>query len=79
MIFFTGVGKSGFIAQKISQTFVSTGSKAVYLNPTDALHGDLGIVSHTDMVVCFSKSGDTDELLRLVPYAKVSPIYPYQC
>ena len=73
VIFFTGVGKSGFIAQKISQTFVSTGSKAVYLNPTDALHGDLGIVSQKDMVVCFSKSGDTDELLRLVPYAKVRP------
>ena len=70
-ILFTGVGKSGFIAQKISQTLVSTGTKAVFLNPTDALHGDLGIVSKHDLVVMFSKSGNTEELIRLVPYAKV--------
>ncbi|KAK9808807.1 hypothetical protein WJX72_004078 [[Myrmecia] bisecta] len=69
-ILFTGVGKSGFIAQKISQTLVSTGTKAVFLNPTDALHGDLGIVCEDDVVVCVSKSGATEELLRLVPYAK---------
>ncbi len=70
-ILFTGVGKSGFIAQKISQTLVSTGTKAVFLNPTDALHGDLGIVSKEDLVVLFSKSGNTEELIRLVPFAKV--------
>lgn len=70
-ILFTGVGKSGFIAQKISQTLVSTGTKAVFLNPTDALHGDLGIVSKDDLVVLFSKSGNTEELIRLVPFAKV--------
>lgn len=71
-ILFTGVGKSGFIAQKISQTLISTGTKAMYLNPTDALHGDLGIVRKEDLVVLFSKSGNTEELVRLVPYAKVS-------
>ncbi|GAB4819506.1 hypothetical protein N2152v2_006552 [Parachlorella kessleri] len=69
-ILFTGVGKSGFIAQKITQTLVSTGTKAVFLHPVDALHGDIGIVSRDDILVCFSKSGATEELLRLVPYAK---------
>lgn len=44
----------------------------MYLNPTDALHGDLGIVRKEDLVVLFSKSGNTEELVRLVPYAKVS-------
>jgi arabinose-5-phosphate isomerase len=68
---FTGVGKSGFIAQKISQTLVSTGTKAVFLNPTDALHGDIGIVGAEDLLVCFSKSGNTEELTKMIPYAKV--------
>ena len=56
---------------QVCQTLVSTGTKAVYLNPTDALHGDIGIVGHDDVVVIVSKSGATDELLRLVPYARV--------
>ena len=70
VVFFSGVGKSGFIAQKISMTLVSTGTKAVFLNPTDALHGDIGILSEEDMLILFSKSGSTEELLRLVPYAR---------
>eukprot|EP00191_Tetraselmis_sp_GSL018_P000185 CAMPEP_0177612002 /NCGR_PEP_ID=MMETSP0419_2-20121207/20912_1 /TAXON_ID=582737 /ORGANISM="Tetraselmis sp., Strain GSL018" /LENGTH=320 /DNA_ID=CAMNT_0019108009 /DNA_START=262 /DNA_END=1224 /DNA_ORIENTATION=+ len=70
VICFTGVGKSGFIAQKITQTLVSTGTKAVFLSPTDALHGDIGIVGADDLLVMFSKSGGTEELLRLVPYAR---------
>ncbi|CAK0737489.1 hypothetical protein CVIRNUC_000921 [Coccomyxa viridis] len=69
-LLFTGIGKSGFIAQKVCQTLVSTGTKAVYLSPTDALHGDIGIVGREDLVVLVSKSGATEELLRLVPYAK---------
>ena len=69
-VFFTGVGKSGFIAQKISMTLVSTGTKSVFLNPTDALHGDIGIVSKEDIMVMFSKSGSTTELLTLIPYAR---------
>uniref|UniRef100_A0A061SPM1 Arabinose-5-phosphate isomerase n=1 Tax=Tetraselmis sp. GSL018 TaxID=582737 RepID=A0A061SPM1_9CHLO len=67
---FSGVGKSGFIAQKITQTLVSTGTKAVFLSPTDALHGDIGIVGPDDLLVLLSKSGGTEELLRLVPYAR---------
>ena len=50
---------------------MSTGTKAVFLNPTDALHGDIGIVNPGDLLVCFSKSGATEELLRLVPFARV--------
>lgn len=75
VIFFTGVGKSGFIAQKIAQTFVSTGTKAVFLSPTDALHGDIGIVGPNDVLVLFSKSGTTEELLRLVPCARAKGAY----
>ncbi len=55
---------------QVCQTLVSTGTKAVFLNPTDALHGDIGIVGAHDLVVMVSKSGATEELLRLVPYAK---------
>ncbi len=56
---------------QVCQTLVSTGTKAVFLSPTDALHGDIGIVGQDDLVVIVSKSGATEELLRLVPYAKV--------
>lgn len=70
VIFFSGIGKSGIIAQKIAATLSSTGTKAVYLSPTDALHGDLGIVTKNDIFVMLSKSGETDELVQLVPYVK---------
>jgi arabinose-5-phosphate isomerase len=70
-IFFTGVGKSGFISQKVAQIFVSTGTKAAFLSPTDALHGDIGIVAPGDMVLMFSKSGNTEEMLKLLPFIKV--------
>jgi arabinose-5-phosphate isomerase len=66
-LFFTGVGKSGYIAQKVSATMMSTGTKSLFLSPIDALHGDLGMVSKEDSVVIFSKSGETDELLHLLP------------
>lgn len=55
---------------------VSTGTKALFLNPTDALHGDLGIVSASDLLILLSKSGGTEELLRLVPFAKVEQRVP---
>ena len=71
VILLTGVGKSGFIAAKISQTLVSTGTRAMFLSPTDALHGDIGIVGPADLLVAFSKSGSSEELLKLMPYAKV--------
>lgn len=67
MIFFTGVGKSGLIAKKIALTMVSTGTRAIYLSPTDALHGDLGMVSDQDIFIMLSKSGESDELMNLIP------------
>ena len=63
----TGVGKSGFICQKIAASFASIGLRATYLDPLGALHGDLGNVRDGDVVVMFSKSGSTEELLKLVP------------
>jgi arabinose-5-phosphate isomerase len=63
----TGVGKSGIIARKIVATLNSTGTPAVFLHPSDAVHGDLGIVRVEDVVVCLSKSGATDELETLLP------------
>lgn len=62
-----GIGKSGFIAQKIAATLTSTGVHAVYLHPTDALHGDLGIYTPGDPTLLISRSGSTSELLTLVP------------
>ncbi len=66
----TGVGKSGLIARKIVATMNSTGTPAIYLHPTDALHGDLGMVRHEDVVILLSKSGATEELLMLIPMLK---------
>lgn len=74
-VLFTGVGKSGFVAKKINQTLVSTGTRALWLAPVDALHGDIGLVSQGDILVMFSKSGTTKELLTLVPYAKAKGGY----
>jgi arabinose-5-phosphate isomerase len=63
----TGVGKSGIIARKIVATMNSTGTPSVFLHPTDAVHGDLGIVRREDVVICLSKSGNTPELSALLP------------
>lgn len=63
-----GVGKSGIIAQKIAATMTSTGTEAVAIHPTDAMHGDLGYVSSKDVAIAISNSGETDELLALLPH-----------
>jgi arabinose-5-phosphate isomerase len=63
----TGVGKSGLIAQKISATLASTGCPSFFLHPTEALHGDLGMVTAQDTVLVLSNSGETEEVLRLLP------------
>src|SRR5438105_4224051 len=65
-----GIGKSGNIGQKIAATLTSTGSTSVVLNSVDALHGDLGIINDGDVVLALSYSGETDELLRLLPALK---------
>jgi arabinose-5-phosphate isomerase len=63
----TGVGKSGVIAQKIAQTLTSTGTAAIFVHPSDALHGGLGVVAADDVVIALSNSGETDELLAIMP------------
>lgn len=65
-----GVGKSGIVGRKIAATLTSTGTHAVYLHPADALHGDLGIVTSEDVAIALSNSGETDELLTILPYLK---------
>jgi arabinose-5-phosphate isomerase len=66
-IIVTGVGKSGLIAQKIAATITSIGAAAVYLHPSDALHGGLGVVAERDLLIAISYSGETDEILALLP------------
>lgn len=66
-VIITGVGKSGIIARKIVATMNSTGTPAMFLHPSDAIHGDLGMVRRDDVVICISKSGNTDELSNLMP------------
>jgi arabinose-5-phosphate isomerase len=65
-----GVGKSGMVGAKLAATLTSTGCPAFFLHPTDALHGDLGIVGPGDVVVALSKSGRSAELLHLLPFLK---------
>ncbi|MEP6787369.1 MAG: KpsF/GutQ family sugar-phosphate isomerase [Acidobacteriota bacterium] len=65
-----GVGKSGVIAQKIAQTLTSTGTTAVYLPASDALHGGLGVVASEDVVIALSNSGETEEILAILPALK---------
>ena len=63
----TGMGKSGNIAQKFVATLNSTGTPAVFLHPSDAMHGDFGMVQKNDAVIAISKSGDTPEIVQLIP------------
>lgn len=66
----TGVGKSGIVARKIAATFSSIGLMAIYLNPLDALHGDLGVVAPDDVTLLLSNSGETQELLEILPHLR---------
>jgi arabinose-5-phosphate isomerase len=66
----TGIGKSGIIARKIAATLRSTGTPANFLQPSEALHGDLGMIGRGDTVLALSSSGETEELLRLLPTLK---------
>src|SRR5436190_4258278 len=69
-IIVVGIGKSGNVGQKIAATLTSTGSTAVILSPVDALHGDLGIVNDGDVMLALSYSGESEELLNLMPALK---------
>jgi arabinose-5-phosphate isomerase len=70
VVILSGVGKSGHIAEKISTTFLSTGTRSFYLSPANALHGDIGFVSPEDLFLCFSKSGGSQELIDLLPHVQ---------
>ena len=69
-IIITGMGKPGFIAQKVSATMSSTGTPSLYLHPAEALHGDLGRVTSNDVIIAFSNSGETEEVIKLLPIIK---------
>lgn len=67
-IIITGMGKSGLVGRKIAATLASTGSPSFYLHPGEAFHGDLGMISPEDVVLALSHSGETDEVLKIVPF-----------
>lgn len=66
----TGMGKSGIIGKKIASTLSSIGTPALFLHPAEGIHGDLGMVTKGDVIICLSNSGETDELLKLLPVVK---------
>ena len=63
----TGMGKAGLVGQKLAATLASTGTRAFPLHPTEAIHGDLGRIRADDVVIALSQSGETEEVLRLIP------------
>jgi arabinose-5-phosphate isomerase len=69
-VILTGMGKPGFIAQKISATLASLGTPSLYIHPAEALHGDLGRVTKEDVIIALSNSGETEELIKLLPVIK---------
>jgi arabinose-5-phosphate isomerase len=68
----SGMGKSGIIAHKIAATLMSTGTPSAYLHPGEAYHGDLGMVTPDDVVLALSNSGETEEVIKLLPYLRES-------
>src|SRR5712672_2602754 len=66
----TGMGKSGHVGGKIAATLASTGTPAFFLHPAEAGHGDLGMITRTDVVLALSNSGETPELVMLLPHLK---------
>ena len=69
-VILVGMGKSGIIANKIAATLASTGTPSFFMHPSEAYHGDLGMISKDDAVILISNSGETDEILRLIPHIK---------
>lgn len=67
-VIMTGMGKSGLVAKKIAATLASTGTPSFYMHPGEAFHGDLGMISKEDIVIALSYSGETDEVLKIVPF-----------
>jgi len=71
-IILTGIGKSAIICMKISATFNSTGTKSTFLHLGDAFHGDLGVIDKNDIIICLSKSGESEEIKKLNNYLKLN-------
>ncbi|MFW5983388.1 MAG: SIS domain-containing protein, partial [bacterium] len=69
-VIITGIGKSGIIGNKISTTLASTGTPSFFLHPSEAYHGDLGMITREDIIIAITNSGETDEVLKLVPFIK---------
>ncbi len=67
-VIFTGMGKSGLISKKIAATWASTGTPSFFLHPAEAFHGDLGMISPDDIIIAASYSGESDEVLKIVPF-----------
>lgn len=66
----TGIGKSGHIGRKIAASFASTGTPSFFLHPSEAIHGDLGMIGNDDIVLAIANSGETPEILKIIPYTK---------
>ena len=66
----SGMGKSGLVGQKMAATFASTGTPSFFVHPGEAYHGDLGMITKLDAVLLISNSGETEEVIRLIPYLK---------
>ena len=71
-VVFTGMGKSGLISKKIAATWASTGTPSFFLHPAEAFHGDLGMISKDDVIVAASYSGESDEVLKIVPFIQTN-------
>ena len=69
-VFTTGMGKAGYVAKKAASVFCTTGTPSVYVHPGDALHGDIGVVGHDDVMFAFSNSGKTREVEATVEFCK---------
>ena len=66
-----GLGKSGYIAMKTAATLSSTGTPSIFIHATEALHGDMGAISTKDIIIIYSNSGETEEIIKLVPLLKI--------
>ncbi|NLX06226.1 MAG: KpsF/GutQ family sugar-phosphate isomerase, partial [Phycisphaerae bacterium] len=66
----TGMGKAGHVARKVAATFASTGTPALFMHPAEGIHGDLGMMTADDVALAFSHKGQTEEVLRIIPYLK---------
>lgn len=70
-VIITGMGKSGIVCKKIAATLTSTGTQAAFLHPSEAMHGDLGLIAKNDIVIAVSNSGETREIIELIPHLRM--------